>query len=172
MHIRNSSVILKECNVDEVFSVSLKIEKLMKHIFTISLAVLIISAIISCRKNIAVTIVGKWSLVNDSTFLAGTPILQGGSLNYIGIATDYYDFNSNGDLYIKKGNASDTAKYSVTSNNQVKFVYYSLNGTTFGSNGAIAGPYTITTHTEHNLTLTLSGITPEGEEFELINLKK
>jgi hypothetical protein len=150
----------------------------MKHTIAISTLVFMILCIISCKKDTTVTkdttatIVAKWNVVNDSTFLEGNGIFQGGSSKYTGVATDYFDFNSNGYLYEKEGIYLDMAKYSLTSDKQVKLRYYTLNGIGFGSTGAIAGPFNITVLTEHNLTLTLSALTPEGEEFEIINLKR
>jgi hypothetical protein len=142
----------------------------MKSTLIILLAFFII-CIVSCKKESDVTIVGKWSIINDSSFLEGSGLFVGGGFNYKGVATDYYDFNSNGNLFIKKGNELDTAKYSLVSN-QVTIVYYSFGGITFGSNGAIRGTFKITDLNQHHLTLTLSGLTPEGEELEVIDLKE
>jgi len=146
--------------------------KKMKHTIPTSLITLMIFCIISCKKNSTATIVARWNVVNDSTLLEGIGLVQGGHSNYKGVATDYFDFSPNGYLYEKEGIYLDTAKYSLLPNNQVQLLYYTFDGIGFGSNGAIVGPFNITLLTEHNLTLTLSGLTPEGEEFHVINLKR
>jgi hypothetical protein len=145
-------------------------QKPMRLLFII-LALIATFCILSCKKEATASIVGKWNIVNDSTFIAGTGIFQGGSSNYIGISTDYFDLTSNDSLYVKEGSELDTATYSLPSARQVTFTYYSFNGVTF-PNGGHRGPYRIKILDDHNLTLTLSGITPEGETFEIINLKR
>jgi hypothetical protein len=132
-------------------------------------------AIGSCKKSSVnnTALVGKWCLINDSTFLAGTPIFQGGHANYIGVASDYFNFTSDGRLYIREGNNFDTATYNMLPGNEVKLVFFSINNTSFGSNGATRGTFNITNLTAHTATLTLPVIiTPEGEEYEEINLSR
>jgi hypothetical protein len=144
----------------------------MKSFIPFALIIVLCTGFISCMKTTAPGIAGKWSVINDSSFLAGNGIFQGGGSNYIGVSSDYYDFRPDGNLYIKEETVTDTGKYNMVSVDQVKIIYLSENGTSFGPNGGIRGTYLITNHTAHNLTLTLSGLTPEGEEFEVINLKK
>jgi hypothetical protein len=117
------------------------------------------------------TIVGNWNLVSDSSYLEGTPIFQGGGSVYTGVATDYFVFTPGDSLYIKMGSELDTATYSLPSGDQVTFDYYTWNGHIF-PDGGISGPYNITVLTDHLMTLTLTGITPAGNEFAVINLKR
>jgi hypothetical protein len=110
--------------------------------------------------------------VNDTTYLAGSAIFQGGSQNYHGVAGDYFNFTANGHLYIKEGANADTATYSVINGSQLNITWYYVNGTGF-PNGASKGAFTVTNLTAHTVTLTLPEIiTPDGAEYEEINLKR
>jgi hypothetical protein len=144
----------------------------MKFVVRTVLITIVCVGFLNCRKSAIPCIVGKWNIVNDSSSLAGNAILQGGDSNYIGMASDYYDFRVNGNLYIKEGATLDTAIYTMVSANQVKITFFVFDGVSFGPTGATRGTYIMTNHTTHTLSLTLSGLTPEGEEFEMINLKK
>ena len=147
----------------------------MKNIIiTISLILSLIVSVISCKKTAVQTISleGKWNIINDSSSITGSLNGFNGGSNYIGTTNDYYNFTVNGNLYINEGLSLDTATYSMDTSNQVKLVYYSANGVNFGPNGAIRGTYYITNLTAHTATLTLSGLTPEGQALQIINFKK
>ncbi len=146
----------------------------MKNIIAIISLTLLIVTEISCTKtNVQTnTLAGKWNIINDSSSITSSLNGFNGGSNYIGTSNDYYNFTVNGNLYINEGTSLDTATYSMVSNNQVKLVYYYANGVSFGSSGAIRGTYNITNLTAHGVTLTTSGLTPEGQELEIINLKK
>lgn len=149
-----------------------KKQRLIKSVTTIIFACIVVAAG-SCKKSPATdhSLTGRWRIINDSTFLEGTPFFQGSHSNYIGVTTDYYHFTSGGNLYIREGTILDTATYTLVSCNQVTIVYYYANGTIF-PDGAIRGTYNISELTEHSVTLSLSGLTPEGQEIEIINLNK
>lgn len=82
-----------------------------------------------------------------------------------------YNFTPSGNLYVKEGTSLDTGTYSFVSNNQVAIRYFYFDGIVF-PNGANRGTYKITNLTDYSATLTLSGLTPEGQAVEIINLKK
>ena len=60
---------------------------------------------------------GKWSLVNDSTFVgAGSSNHQ---VNYTGEAGDYFSFSTNGNVYTKEGSVLDTLTYKMVSDTSI-----------------------------------------------------
>jgi len=148
----------------------------MRTIKIIVFLLLIISGIISCKKTTlndhnsksSTLLQGKWKLRNDSAFVAGNFSSTGS--NYIGLPTDYYDFRSNGVLYVKTGTYIDTASYTLLPDTKVELRFYTYRGLNFGTDGAIKGPYDITAYGKDSLKLSLSGLTPAGEETEIINL--
>ena len=146
----------------------------MKRTTILKLIILFVAAVSSCKKDetYAPSIIGKWNLVDDVSYLEGNALYSGQQSNYTGTATDYYDFKEDGSLYIKKNAELDTAKYTMPKNNEVQIVYYNAGNVSFGANGAIRGTYTITNLTGNTATLTLSELTPEGEEREVIHLKR
>lgn len=143
----------------------------MKNITIVFSLVLLMAIEISCTKtNVQTnTLAGKWNIINDSSSITGQ--FNGGS-NYIGTSDDYYNFTPNGNLFINEGASLYTATFSMVTTNQVKLIYYYVNGASFGPSGAIRGTYNITNLTAHHVTLTTSGLTPEGQALEIINLKK
>jgi hypothetical protein len=146
----------------------------MKH-RTVIIALLLLMAFCACKKSSVSDsdLVGQWSVVNDTTYLEGTAIFQGGSQNYIGVAGDYFKFTQDGNLYIKEGSTLDTAAYSFVASNKIKLVFFTVGSTSFGPNGATRGDFIISNFTRHSLTLTLAGIiTPDGAESEQINLRR
>lgn len=101
-----------------------------------------------CSKNEAVTpaaLAGKWQLLSDDTY-------QGiGSTNHLvhynGQATDYFDFRTDGKLYIKENGLPDTLSY-------VQMVDTAVIISSFGPlvNG-VPAPSRITTLTLHPATI-------------------
>ena len=71
----------------------------------------------ACKKdgNNPSSIMGKWSVVSDSTFVG----VGAGNhpVNYAGQAGDYFDFRTDGYIYTKEGTAFDTLSYKFVSNN-------------------------------------------------------
>ena len=109
---------------------------------------------------------------DDSVSISGSLFGSNSVTNYIGTSNDYYNFTANGNLYINEGLSLDTATYLMVTKTQVKLVYYFENGISFGPSGGIRGTFNITNLTAHTVTLTDSGITPEGQEFQIIRLKR
>ncbi len=95
--------------------------------------------IISCKKNspadginagrINATITGKWNILSDSTF-SGIG-MNNRAVNYTGKTGDYFDFRTDGNLYIKESTIFDTLAYSVSSDTTISIVSFGivLNGT-------------------------------------------
>jgi hypothetical protein len=135
---------------------------------------LLLVIVTSCNKKDIQTnpLVGKWKIINDSSSITGSLDGANRSSNYIGTPNDYYNFTSNGNLYIGQNSSSDTGKYSLITNNQVQIIMFVEGGISFGANGGIRGTYAITNLSANTVTLTLSGLTPEGQELEILNLKK
>ena len=145
----------------------------MKTIIAI-VTVFIVFASSSCDKSPIndSLLIGKWSIVNDSTLLQGVGALQTNvHSNYIGIPTDYFNITTGGNIYIKEGANLDTLTYTYVSTTKINIIGYYVNGTTF-PDGASLGNYVISGLTDKSVTLNLSEITPDGTETEIINLKK
>jgi hypothetical protein len=115
---------------------------------------------------------GKWNIINDSTLILNdVPHQTDVHSNYIGVQTDYYNFTSDGNLYVKEGTELDTIRFTFVSNNRIKMVGYYINGINF-LYGANMGTYVIENLTGNSVTLGLSELTPQGKEIRIINLKK
>lgn len=88
----------------------------MKRLFII-LITLISLELVSCKKEAAVSIMGTWNLVSDA-------VTSGIGLNvktysYTGVPGDYFDFRTDGKLYIKEGFNSDTLNYTLLPDNKI-----------------------------------------------------
>ncbi len=133
----------------------------MKLIVTVSLITAITAGLISCKKEYSDAIAGRWNIVTDSSFVGQSPPFfnPGAGHVYKGITSDYYDFRTDGRLYIKEGAYSDTLTYQVRPDKHITFVYNTYL-TTVDSLGNIISQvhpkknYTITTLSANNLTMT------------------
>ncbi len=100
------------------------------------------------------TIVANWKLISDSTFTVNTfgNFVKDTSAIYLGIPSDYYDFDASGKLYLNNQNnlGKDTVNYVIASPIQV-FMYK----TDKRANYAYS-PYHVDVLTRHKLVL--SGI--------------
>src|SRR5689334_15959764 len=104
----------------------------------------------SCKKDISsnegnISILGKWNIVTDSSF-SGVG-LGNHEVNYAGQPGDYFDFSTNGKLYIReKGNLS-TFNYTPTSDTTMIIDSFGimLNG--------VPDTSSITNLTAHNATI-------------------
>lgn len=146
----------------------------MKPIQSFLITFLFIIILVSCSKdgNRNALLIGKWKLINDYSYLAGSATFTGGESNYTGKSNDYFYFTQEGHFYVKKDNEQDTGTYTFPEEGQVQLIYFNLGNVSFGGNGGIRGTYIITNLTYYTATLTLSEITPEGESKEIINLKR
>jgi hypothetical protein len=114
------------------------------------------------KKEAAPSILGKWLILNDSTKITGRDSFPSSHSNFIGTASDYYDFRSDGKLYVKEDDYLDTMAYEVTGNNQV---------------GCAPSPgfntsYNISHITSSQATLIVDGFMSSGELMKIINLKR
>jgi len=155
----------------------------MKHFLWTSLLFAFQIEMISCTKSGANSIVGKWNIVKDSSYVSGAPPFfnagTGGA--YMGVAGDYYDFKQNGTLYIKEGSYADTVIFSVSFNNQLTLTSNSYNYVA-DSLGNIIGrthptkSYSISsisaTHVELTSILKSNILTPIGYLANKVDLKK
>jgi len=150
----------------------------MKNFTTLLLITALTATLSSCLKGNGdprpdLAIIGDWALVNDSVtttvwgISANQPTL---GFNYVGVATDHYNFTAGGTLYVVEGNVKDTSAYALKQNS-LQLTYSSQNGYKF--NSPQTSGYTVTNLTAH--TATLSGglsLTPETTYTHIINLRK
>ena len=148
----------------------------MKTFILFAFIIITITGLFSCKKNsisnpltITDSLVGNWNIINDSSYLEGTPIFAGSSSNYIGAPGDYFKFTQSRNLYIKEGAALDTATYSLISDT-LKLDYFYINGTYF-LNGAY-NSFILSNLTQQNATLVSSGLTPEGNYYRVVYLER
>jgi hypothetical protein len=148
--------------------------------FLFYLVVLTVSCIFfSCKKDAnnrtsagTPTLVGNWTIVNDSTLETPWGLFDGrpsNGANYIGKAGDSYNFEPDGNLYIKEGVNKDTATY-LTHLNLIRIGYTYFDG-------APANPYpgvefVVKNLTAHTVTLADTAVSPEIIYTETINLKR
>jgi len=96
----------------------------MKIIGALSLLLLVSLITTSCKKDdtTATTttsaIVGKWSLVSDTTKDDVNPANAG---SYTGVSTDYWDFRADGMAYVREDIYTDTFPYKVLPDNKMLF---------------------------------------------------
>lgn len=144
----------------------------------VTIVFLCVTLSVACKKS-AITnpsqslIVGKWRIINDSSFITGSLNGVNGGSNYVGTPSDYFTFTSNGNLYIREGQSLDTATYTISSNNQQINILYSYIAGSYIS-GDVAQSLGISNYTENHLTLTMpgNGLIPEGYLHRIINLRK
>src|SRR5450432_412178 len=126
----------------------------MKYAGKLFLMIFIYLAFISCKKDQTGVITGKWNLVNDSVVSGTGP--QIGIKNYIGVSGDYFDFRTNGYLYIKEGAKLDTLSYNVSFGNKILI-------SSFGWSGSTSD---ITNLAAHNATIHAPNIINPGGYYE------
>jgi hypothetical protein len=142
----------------------------MKNLVAILLTCLGASALISCKKTQNASnpsIIGRWNLISDSTYL---PLNGSTRTNkYVGVSTDYYDFEAGGKLSLKEGSISiDTASYSLISDNQI-YISHSSNPTPcLCAFDFEVGTFKISALTDRMLTISQGTTTPDGPLGEVI----
>jgi hypothetical protein len=128
------------------------------------------------------SILGRWSLILDSFFLAESPpFFNGGDSLYFGASADYYDFGADSNLYRREGPHTDTCLFAVMPKYQLNFpniLDYQIakDSLQYLITPRVNKFYTITTLTDHYLTLepvyTSTILTPEGYLANKIRLEK
>lgn len=143
----------------------------MKHIISFGLTALITFFLISCEKNslsandIHATLLKKWNILNDSTII-GVGV-NNHWVNYVGQTGDYFDFRTDGYIYIREGTILDTLSYNLTSDTTILIASFGiiLNGVPEISR--------ITNLTAHGVTIKAPlVITPGGEFGRKVNLTR
>lgn len=122
-------------------------------------------------------LIGKWNLVNDSTSGTGIgPKFTQYVNNYVGSGGDYFDFRSDGKVYIKENGLLDTMSYSMASDTTV--IFGKSNIETVSADGVWSAvptpPNVINPFTAHTARITYtSGVTPGGGGgTRVVNLTK
>lgn len=89
----------------------------------------------ACKKSVdsangasSSALIGKWNLINDSSISTLGP--HEIDSNYVGVEGDYFDFRTDGKLYIKEGTNADTLSYQLLADNKIIIQTFgeSLNG--------------------------------------------
>jgi len=157
----------------------------MKNFFKILLSFILMSFIIFSCKKLSVapakpTIMGRWNILSDSTtfILWGSlPKPDTSGQMYPGVSGDYFNFASNGKLYINDHEkiGLDTAYFKSVSDTSLLIQYFYTfpnvpNAVNWYPYGLGNGTYIMTNLTDHSVTLTTTGATPDGivgETFKL-----
>ncbi len=146
----------------------------MKHIISAALMAASIACLASCEKTAVsteessltdATIVGKWNIVSDSSFQGVGQ--NNHPVNYTGVAGDYYDFRTDGNVYIKEGPAFDTLSYSNVTDTAITIQ-------AFGGNfNSVQETSTITTITDDNIIIAAPKVyTPGGIMGRTVHLAR
>ncbi len=147
----------------------------MKYIITSAVLIFINIAIISCTKQITslqnpdISITGKWNIVNDS-LVSGIGSSSYSYENYVGSAGDYFDFRSDGYVYLKEGSLLDTLSYQLQDSNKIIIESFG-----FVING-VATTSDITVLTAHNFSIRTNNdsfVNPAGAVYRrFLNLSR
>ena len=113
--------------------------------------VLILESSCTKKNDAPISILGKWNIKIDSSYTGAG--LSNHEASYVGQSGDYFNFNSNGYVYIIENSILDTLIYTLSSD--------SIGIQNFGSG---IGKCRVPTPSAHNIVIT-SGlfITPNGE---------
>lgn len=90
--------------------------------FLIILITLISLELVSCKKDAAVSIMGKWNLVSDAITSGIGPNVK--TYSYTGVPGDYFDFRTDGKLYIKEAANLDTLSYTFLPDNKISIASF------------------------------------------------
>jgi len=125
------------------------------------------SAILNaCEKSGSDVIAGRWHVINDSSIITGPSISYD---VFDGSDDDYFNFSSNGSLYIKENSIYDTVNYQIISPDTLLLpgIGFSINGITEPS---------IFTIKDRRLRIVVNPpgnvITPGHQYQRIINLKR
>jgi hypothetical protein len=134
--------------------------------YNLLIALFVFSCLVSCKKSGEsgpVTLVAKWSLVNDSTAYGGALASPLTKTNYVGVPGDYFDFRADGKLYIKEGSKYDTLAYNNTTSGDSVII----NAFNYNQNPSVIKPLTANNATIYNTFMVF-----EIYYFRVVNLKK
>jgi len=123
--------------------------------------------------NTAVTLTGQWKLVKDSVSYSNGLGQSGPSSDvYNGKAADYFEFTSDGKLYIQENGLVDTANYVINTDQSITVNYLVYNSLTVASYGSIITNFHQVNLTGSSVTLTSSVVAPGGVQSRTIALKR
>jgi hypothetical protein len=131
----------------------------MKTKYTLIIIPVLVLCLFSCKKagsTNPTAIIGKWSI-------AKTVYYQARDTTITGLATDYYNFSSDGSLTIKDHQDSYNGIYSLNGTKSVGITIEIVNGHGLGVASSPA-VFTISNLTDHSVTLT-SPPYPSGQEI-------
>jgi hypothetical protein len=114
------------------------------------------------------TLVAKWQIVNDSMIYHNTP--EGSTTNYRGKPGDYFDFRTDGKLYIKETDTYDTLTYKMLTDTTAIIENFGINSIQSASYHSVINPLAY-----HNATITSPDFLfpgTGGGSHRIINLKK
>jgi hypothetical protein len=119
-------------------------------VFYIS-GILLVTLFYSCSKSGSspITINGDWNLVKDSVVqvISAANVTPDTTINIYDKAGDYYNFSSNGKLYMRVDGFADTATYTMQQNNQISINYSEANRLT------LTTIYSVENLSEHSVVL-------------------
>ena len=130
----------------------------MKTKYTLIIIPGLVFCLFSCKKDgstNSTAIIGKWSI-------AKTVYYQARDTTINGLATDYYNFSSDGNLTIQDHQDSYNGIYSLNGTKSVGITIQIVDGHGLGVTSPPA-VYTISNLTDHSVTLT-SPPYPSGQE--------
>ena len=123
--------------------------------------------------NVAITLTGNWTLVNDSTFSTGIgATTQGTGTNYAGQPGDHFNFTAEGKVYIQEGKNIDTANYTITADRKIIVNYLYFQGLPVTNYGSVIDSFNQLDLKAGTVTLSSAIITPGSSFTRIINLKR
>ena len=133
----------------------------MKNKYTLLIISGLLFCLFSCKKdgNTQSSIIGKWNIVKTTYHNAQNTMVNG-------IATDYYDFGSNGSLDIHSHPDTYSGIFSLNGTRAVNISIYIVDGHGLGVQTPPA-VFTISNLTDHSVTLT-SPPYPTGQEIVVL----
>jgi hypothetical protein len=107
----------------------------MKNLIVVLLICIVISTLTTCKKNSDTlpvakpTIQGLWHIVSDTDLFGVGNVVSWDTIVYKIVPGDYYNFASNGNLYINETNAGgrDTMNYAVLTDTTINVFYFQNN---------------------------------------------
>jgi hypothetical protein len=146
----------------------------MKAFFKTIVAAAFVVSLFSCTKTmqdccganpVPLSVAGQWNVVAD-TIYSGVNTGADPAI-YVGQAGDYFDFRTNGYLYIKEGASLDTLSYNMFSPGRVAIVAF------FPKNVSAPDTCQVKGYTEQNIEiLTSLGEIPAGPQQRKVALSR
>ena len=141
----------------------------MKYLISFGV-IAVVFFVASCKKDVHpeennASIIGKWNIITDSSYVGVAA--NNHLVVYAGQEGDYFDFSSNGKLYIKENGMLDTLQFNLTSDTTM-----TIDSFLDDSNGT-SQTCTITNPAPHNAVVsTAISYTPGGTFGRKVTLDK